>query len=234
MFVKSRHSRGVSLASLIRAVYYIYLAPRNGYLRKMRDRFGTGARLLLNTELALTTIIKYLPGKQPGMVVGIDIRNIRRFGKLVEKLGLKVVVYDGESELIELLKLTRLLAVILPDSYDAMSRINKNTFDKSMARKIIYQNRKRPKSVDLLHDVYIWEPRTLPRTVSGAIVVTVAEDLEGVRSEIKAVNHSRPNMPASSFIREIYYATKGYENKYRRVDKSPPRVLARMLYDFYK
>lgn len=234
MFVKSKHARGVSKKTLVRAVLYAYISPTNGYLIKLRERFGYSARLLLNSELALGVILKNIPGRQPGMSVVIDASLIRRFGTIIEKLGLQTLIYKGEKELLTHSCSKRVLAIIIPDSYHAMTQRNKNKFEKTSPIKIIYQNRKRPKSVDLIHDVYIWETRLLPRTVSGAVVSFYTDDLTAVREALRNTNTSKDKLPAASFIREIYWGTKSYENKYRRVDKSPPKILARMLYDFYK
>jgi len=234
MFVKSKHARGVTRMTLLRAVFYIYIYPKNGFLKKLRNRFGSGARLVLNTELAMSVVIKNIPSREPGMFVGIDVRNVRRFTKIIEKLGLKVLTYEGERQLLEVANSPHVLAVIIPDSYSAMSARRKNKFEQSSPVKIIYQNKKRPKSVDIVHDVYIWEPKSLPRTSCGAVVALANDSLESIRLALQATNLDKQRMSPNSFIREIYYATKGYENKYRRIDKSPPRILARMLYDFYK
>jgi len=234
MFVKSKHARGVSRATLLRAVFYIYIYPKNGFLKKLRDRFGFGVRLVLNTELAMTIIVKNIHGREPGMFVGIESRNLRRFSPIVEKLGLKVLPYDGEKELLEIARTVHVLAIIIPDSYGAMGMRKKSKFESSAPIKIVYQNKKQPKSVALQHDVYIWEPRLLPRTMCGAVVVVPNDSLVSVNDALRTVNQERQRMPPNGFIREIYWATKGYENRYRRIDKSPPRVLARMLYDFYK
>lgn len=234
MFVKSKHTRSVSLKTLLRAVFYIYIYPKNGYLKKLRERFGSTARLLLNTELALTVIIKNLPGREPGKIIGVEARNHRRFAKLIEKQGLKAVAYEGDTELLELTTQPNVLAIVIPDSYGAMTSRRKNKLESSTIIKIIYQNKKRPKSTALLHDIYIWEPKDLPRSVCGAVVVVVDDRLDKIRQAIMIVNQSRSRFSANAFINEIYRATRGFENKYRRIDKAPPRVLARMLYDFYK
>lgn len=234
MFVKSKHARSVTRATLLRAVFYVYVYPKNGFLNKLRERFGSSVRLLLNSELALQIVLKNLPDRQPGMVVGIESRNTRRYAKIIERQGLKVVEFEGEKSLIDLLESSHILAVIVPDSYDAMGARKKNRFDKSAPIKIIYQNRKRPRPVDLVHDIYMWEPKALPRTVCGCVVAVPNDKLSQIIEQLKKANMSRPRFLANNFIREIYWATKGFENKYRRVDKSPPRVLARMLYDFYK
>jgi hypothetical protein len=234
MFVKSKHAKGVTRMTLLRALFYVYVHPKNGFLKKLRERFGSGARLVLNTELALTLVIKNIPNREPGMFVGIDVRNVRRFTKIVEKLGLKVMTYEGERELVEVANTPHVIAVIVPDSFSAMSERRKSKFERSNLVKVIYQNKKRPKSVDLMHDVYIWEPKALPRSSCGAVVVLANESLETVRQALRTANTERQRMTQARFIQEIFNATKGYENKYRRIDKSPPRVLARMLYDFYK
>lgn len=218
----------------MRAIFYSYIAPSNGYLLKLRARFGHNVRLVLNTEIALKVVLKNLPDRHPGMGIVIERGLVRRFGKIIENLGLHPIVYNGEKELLVQSAGNRVLAVIIPDNYHAMTQRNKNKFEKTDPIKIIYQNRRRPKSVELTHDIYIWETRLLPRTVSGSVVVLYNDTLDGVRDALRNANTSKLKLPSTAFIKEIYWATKGYENKYRRVDKSPPKILARMLYDFYK
>ena len=86
--------------TLLRAIFYVYIYPKNGFLKKLRARFGSSARLLLNTELALNVAIKNLPNREPGMIVGIEARNSRRFSRIIEKVGLKVAIYAGEKEIV--------------------------------------------------------------------------------------------------------------------------------------
>jgi hypothetical protein len=212
---------------------YSLLPPQAGYMQRLRARFGANAILLANTETFLMTFFKFHPGREPGMLIAIDKKYVRRFGKVVDRLGLKTAEYGDQAELAELLVNPRVLAVILPESYDLSVKKYKHAYNDSKAVKIIYQNRKKPRSVSLEHDVYLWEPRSLPKTVSGAVAVINSGKLPATYSDIKAYYSFLPRMSNKDFVGDIGRARRGYENKYRRIDQRPARILARILYNFY-
>jgi hypothetical protein len=234
MYVKSKYAQSVSVDSLLKAFWYTYLSPKTGYYDKLRSRFGSRARLMLNSEMALDLVLRNLPTRQPGMQVLVDASRFKRFEKVIKRLGLRPIQFDGERQLLELADNSHVLAIVIPDSYSVMHRKNLKIYDALPLVRILYQNRKRPKQVDLTHDVYIWEPKHLPRSSSGAVVVVANDRLLDVDTAIKEMNSQYPRMVTRVFIKEIYKALRGHENRYRRIDRRPPKVLARMLYDFYK
>lgn len=230
MYIKTAHSGGVSYSTLLKVIVYVYLNPMTGFVKKLRERFGSSAQIVLNAEAALTLILKSLPGREPGMIIGIDSRSSKRVEKLIDILGLKSQLYDGEKELIKLLDDHRLLAVIIPETYRALHARNRSKLHASKAVKILYQRSRRPKPLGLPHDIYLWETRGLPRSVSGTVVVS---SLPEVNEAIKVDLMSKPYLPNTEFIREIYRTIRGFENRYRRIDKRPPKVMPRVLYDLY-
>jgi len=203
-------------------------------MKRLKARFGSRVILFLNTESLLTILLKNLPDRVPGMYVGVDRRYAKRFGKVIERVGLKVAQFSGQKSLGEVMSNERLIAIIIPDSYEVSSARYKRQYALLNIPKIIYQNRKRPRSVALDHDVYVWEPRGLPRTISGCVAVMNGEKLEDLGDLLKKQNTDYPRLEAGAVIEDLRWARKGKENRFRRVDRRPPRILPRMLYDFYK
>jgi len=218
------------LVTLCKVLIYIYFYPQNGFFDKLKARFGSGMQLFLNTEIALTLLLKHLPGRVPGMYVALDERNAKRFRKIVERLGLKVFVFSGQKELVDACEMKHVLAVLVPDSYGAAHGRYKKRYENSPPVKIVYQNRRQPKSVDMAHDVYIWESRTLPRFVSGAVMICDNEELASVRHQIRDINNKKSRVTSKEFIAELWRAYRGYESKFRRIDNRPPKIMARLLY----
>jgi len=122
----------------------------------------------------------------------------------------------------------------VPDNYDASHGRYKKRFEQSTPIKIAYQNRRLPKSIDMQHDVYLWEPRSLPRSVSGAVLVMGAEELIETKLRLKELSSKKPRLSAGDFVKDLQRALRGYENRYRRLDRRPPKIMARLLYDIYK
>lgn len=235
MYIKSSHARGVSRLTTLRAVLYELLPPsQNGYMKRLKARFGSQAILFLNTEALLTILLRNLPDRIPGMYVGVDSRHVKRFGKAIERVGLKVAEFNGQKTLGEVMLNDRLIALIIPDNYEVSSPRYKRQYASLDIPKIVYQNRKKPHSVALEHDIYLWEPKGLPRTISGCVVVVNGEKLEELGSMLKKQNSEYPRLEASAVMKDLRLARKGKENRFRRVDRRPPRILPRMLYDFYR
>jgi hypothetical protein len=233
MYIQTTHAREVGRETYIRSLWYLMLPPQAGYFERLRARFGSSALLFANTETFLMTFFKFYPGREPGMLIAIDQKHVRRFGKVIDRLGLKVAEFSGQQELAGVLANPRVLAVILPEAYDVSASKYKKVYDESSAVKIIYQHRKKPRSVSLDHDVYLWEPRSLPKTVSGVVVVIDKEKIPATHADVKAYNSFLPRMTNADFVSEIRRARGGFENKYRRIDLRPARILARVLYNFY-
>jgi hypothetical protein len=167
------------------------------------------------------------------MFVAIDERMDKRFRKIIERLGMKVLVFAGQKQLIEACETAHVIAVIVPDSYSASHGRFKKRFEASRPIKIVYQNRRRPKSVDLSHDVYIWEPKQLPRSVSGCVLVCSSDQLTETKQQIKDVYVEKSRLSSREFIAELWKALRSFENRFRRIDRRPPRIMARLLYDMY-
>lgn len=203
-------------------------------MRRLRGRFGSSAQLYLNTESLLNSLLRNLPERVPGMYVAVDSRHAKRFTKVILRSGLKVAEYGGQASLGKLMSQPRLLAIIIPDSYEVFTIKYAKQYANCKATKIVYQNRNRPKSVGLEHDVYLWEQRQLPRTISGCVAVFVSDNLAEVRDLLRRQNTKLPRLKNKSHIRDIKLALRGKENKFRRIDRRPAPILPRMLYDFYK
>jgi hypothetical protein len=233
MYIQSTRSKSVSLITFLKAVGYMYLLPQNGFLDKLKERFGTSSQLYLNSALALTLLIKHLPGRVPGMYIAIDERLERRYKKVVTRLGMKLLTYDGQKGLIDACEAPHVLAVIVPDSYAASHTRFKKRYEASRPFKIVYQNRRRPKSVDMKHDVYMWEPKDLPRSVSGCVIACPSDDLAITRQQMREVHGRKARLSSGEFIVELWRGVRGLENRYRRIDRRPPRIMARLLYDIY-
>lgn len=235
MYVKSTHANGVSRLSHLRALWYSILPPSQAeYMMRLRERFGASAQLHLNTESFLNSFLRNIPERVPGMYVAVDTRHAKRFAKVILRCGLKVAEYGGQKSLGEVMKQPRLLAIIIPDNYEVLSRKYSKQYQDCGAIKIVFQNRKRPRSVRLEYDVYLWEQKQLPRTISGCVAVFVAENLFEVRDFLRMQNSKLVRLSNKAHVKDIRYALKGKENKYRRIDRRPARILPRMLYDFYK
>ena len=234
MYIQSARIRSVSFSTFLKVIFYTYLNPQNGFFEKLKLRFGSGVQLHLNSEAAFTLLIKWFPGRVPGMFIALDERLEKRFRKIIERLGMKVLIYSGQKQLIEVCEATHVLAVIVPDSYDASHGRYKTRFEASKPFKIVYQNRRLPKSVDIRHDAYLWEPRSFPRSVSGAVLVLGADSLEETKQKLREALSKKPRLSASDFVTDLQRALRGYENRYRRLDRRPPKIMARLLYDIYK
>jgi hypothetical protein len=231
MYIQSTRSKSVSFTTFMKAFAYTYIFPQNGFSEKLRGRFGTSTQLYLNSVIAFTLLIKYLPGRVPGMYIAVDERLEKRFRKIIIRLGMKVLTFSGQTELIDACETLHVIAVIVPDSYAAAHDRYKKRYENSKPIKIAYQNRRRPKSVDMKHDVYVWEPRTLPRSVSGCVVVCSSDNLTFTKQQMRDVHNERLRLSSREFIAELWRSLRGYENKYRRIDRRPPKIMARLLYD---
>jgi hypothetical protein len=163
----------------------------------------------------------------------IEKRYEKRFKKPVQRLGLKLIPFIGVKELGSVIDEPNILAVFISDVYSGMPRSVRAKFDAHSACKIVYQNRKRPQVVELEHDVYIWEPRSLPRAVSGSVVVANNHEYLEVMKRVRSDVTQRIRLENGVLVTDIRMALRGYENKYRRIDKRPPRILSRLLYDLY-
>lgn len=234
MYIQSARTRSVTFSTFVKVIIYTYLYPQNGYFERLKHRFGSGVQLHLNSEAAFTLLFKWLPGRVPGMYIALDERLEKRFRKIIERLGMKVLIYSGQKKLIEVCETNHVLAVVVPDSYDASHGRYKSRFEVSKPFKIVYQNRRQPKSVDIQHDVYLWEPRSFPRSVSGAVLVMGSDDLLETKQKLKEISAKKSRLSAGDFVAHLQRALRGYENRYRRLDRRPPKIMARLLYDIYK
>jgi hypothetical protein len=222
------------LTTFIKVILYTYISPQNGFFKKLRYKFGSSTQLFLNSELALTCIIKYIPGRVPGMYIAIDRRIHKRFKKAIERLGMKLLVYEGQKELAAACEKKHVLLVIVPDSYDVSLGRFKKRIEKSRPMIVVYQNRRVPRIVGIDHDIYMWEPRALPRSVSSSVVVFNGIRLEGTARSISTYHSKKERLGSKDFISEIWKDIRGYESTHRRIDRRPPKIMARLLYDIYK
>lgn len=223
----------VPIGVLFRALFYTYVYPKNGFYKKLRDRFGYRAKVVLNSELAIQLVLTNLENNYPGMKIGIDSRLYKRFRKLVASKGYQPETLQNHKDLLTISEDPRCLAVVLTDGYASMSSRQKNRLYRSNATTIIVQRRMQPKSVDLDMDVYIWEPKQMPKSISCSVVV-VGEAFDSIRQRITEFNSMHQSPTTREVIKELYYASKGRINTYRRLDQKPSALMVRLVYDFYK
>ena len=234
MYTETTHSREVGLGTLVAAVWYAFLPPQQGYFAKLKERFGSNVLLYPNTESFLTTFLKHHEARVPGKIVAVEPRHAKRFGKIIERLGLKIEIFNGQKQLAGVLSNPRVMAIIISESYDISAKKYKQMYHATTATKIMYQNRKRPRSVALEHDVFVWEPKSMPRAVGGAVVVVDDDKLNDMRRFLRQHLAGLKRIPNKDLVSALKYARKGLENKYRRIDARPAQITARLLYNFYK
>lgn len=233
MYIKTSHSKEVGMTTLVRAFVYSVAAPKVGFMTLLKDIFGPSLVLSLNAETTLTLIARNLPGKEPGQRVLIEKRWFKRFGKLFERLGYKAVSFDGFKQLTEEIVQKNTALVIVPEHYDSMPKRAMNVYEQSNCLKLVFQSRKKHRFTVLSHDFFIWQPKQLPRTVSGSLLVMNNSDLRKFGQQIADANRKLPRLTKKQFVTEIYRAVRrGEENRFRRIDRRPPAILSRMLCDF--
>ena len=234
MYKYSPNTKGASFMSLVRAITYSYLAPRTGFYKALRDRFGTSSLLMLIVESAIFASLKFLPNRQPGMAVAVEVRYGRRFKRIIERLGLKVKEYESVIDLMRVCEDKSVFAVIVPDKYEDLTAKYRNILEKSSVNKIFYQNRIKPTNPVPGYTFYIWQPKKLPKSMTGAVISLLDQKQLQTYLDIKQEQGTFPRISNSKFIKEIYKSWRSLENTYRRLDRRPPKVLSRLLYDMYK
>lgn len=234
MYITTAHAKGVSSGTLLRVLAYIVQPPTGAYWNFLKSHFGRHVQLYANTETCIDTLLRCLPVREPGMTVVLDKKYARRFTKVVRRFGLKVATFNGQKELKAALEHTpSIVLILIGDAYDSSNKTLHRIYDQHSSLKVVLQVRRRPRSVRLMHDYYLWEPKDLPRSISGCVCVPNGTSLS-VAEKMNVLNRQKPRIERSYFIRELWRAVlSDKENRYRRIDKRPPRILARVLYDFY-
>ena len=234
MFIPTRHSKEVRIITFIRALYYSFLPPQYSYVKKLKRRFGTSSLQYLNVESFLHDFLKVHPNRTPSKSIAVEAKFFKRFSRLILKSGLQPITFKGQKELSFVLRDDRLLAVILPEAYDVSAKKYLKDYESSRATKIILQSRKKPRTVSLDHSIFIWEPRFLPRAVSGAVTYIDPDTCADIYGPLKSLLYQRDRLESKIILKHVWKALKGQEDKYRLLDRRPALILARLVYDGVK
>jgi len=121
--------------------------------------------------------------------------------------------------------------VIFTDHYAHMSRRVKRVYNDSSVYKLVYQYRKQYQPFEESCDVFFWQPKIFPRSISGLICMFQSERFQEMYDSIKQKNASLPRLEQNYFIKEAWMNVRGMENRFRRIDRRPPRVLLRFIFE---
>lgn len=235
MYKQTKHARDISKLTFFKGLVYALMPPDLGAHEKIKRRFGSNSLLFLNTETALSELLRNLPKRQPGMVVALEYRHAKRLGKIIERVGLKPVYFSGQKQLASLLSDGQVPSVIiLSDAYEFSSDRFRRTYNNADVIRVVYQHRKRPRATHMPHDVFIWEPRALPRALSGAVVAIDTESFPLMHKELLMAQKQKEFIRNEEVLRELWHALRGRENRFRRVDSKPGALVRRLVYDFCK
>lgn len=233
MFVPTRHAREVRAGTLLKACMYALMPPQYNYIRKIKDTFGASSLQYLNSESFLHDLLKMHPMRVPGRRIAIEKRFEKRFSKLIQKSGLVPVIYSGQKELGEVVSDERVIVIIIPEAYDVSSRKHRTAYERSAATKVLFQSRKKPRTVSLAHDIFMWEPRGLPRAVAGTIVYIERDFRRLIWSTLIQARKNNDRISQREVLRHLLKALLWrQENRYRALNKKPAVIMARLVYDF--
>jgi hypothetical protein len=229
MYIQSKHAKEVSVGTFVRAFWAVVTPPDRAAHKKMTKLVGRHI-LYLNLETSLRAVCQFLPGRQPGKKVLVDQQLHRKTHKLIEKSGLEVVVFSGQTEFLKSINQKNVVMLLVTDHFDQGGRRIHKALSTFNGVTVVYQHRLRPRRRVLgAQEVMLWQPKGLPRSSGGTALVYGEEHDETMINELQRHNRALRRISNKEFVTDIWKGIFGKVQSSRHIKRRPAGVLAKYL-----